>query len=78
MGAPGKEHLIPENTFIYLLQFNGKRFYVSDKYKGISIRTVYIKESKTPYKTDHFLKNIHIIKTKIKHVQYIQKKQSIK
>ena len=40
MGAPDKEHLIPENTFIYLLQFNGKRFHVSDKYKGIAIRTV--------------------------------------
>ena len=40
MGAPGKEHLIPENTFIYFLQFNGKRFQVSEKYKGIAIRTV--------------------------------------
>ena len=40
MGAPGKEHLIPENTFILLLQFNGKRFQLSEKYKGIVIRTV--------------------------------------
>ena len=38
MGAPGKEHLIPES--IYLLQFNGKRFQVSVKHKGIAIRTV--------------------------------------
>jgi len=41
MSAPGKEHLIPENTFIYLLQFKGKRFQESDKSKGIAIRTVY-------------------------------------
>ena len=40
MGAPGKEQFIPENTFFYLLQFNGKRFQVSDKCKGIAIRTV--------------------------------------
>ena len=40
LGAPGKEHLIPENTFIYLLQFNSQKFQVSDKYKGINIRTV--------------------------------------
>ena len=38
MGAPGKEHLIPGNTFIYL--FNSQKFQVSDKYKGIAIRTV--------------------------------------
>ena len=40
MVAPGKEHLIPENTFIYFLQFNGKKFHVSDKYKGVAVRTV--------------------------------------
>ena len=38
MVAHGKKHLTLENT--YLLQFNGKRFHVSDKYKGIAIRTV--------------------------------------
>ena len=48
---------------IYLLQFNDKELKVSDKKKGIAIRSV--KESKTPYKTDHLLKNINIIKTKI-------------
>ena len=41
MGAPGKEHLINSREhFCYLLQFNGERFHVSDKYKGIAIRTV--------------------------------------
>ena len=29
-----------QGTLCYLLQFNGKRFHVSDKYKGIAIRTV--------------------------------------
>ena len=40
LGGPGKKHLIPENTFIYLLQFNRQKLQVSDKYKGIAIRTV--------------------------------------
>ena len=41
MGAPDKEHLFNSREhFCYLLQFNGKRFHVSDKYKGIAIRTV--------------------------------------
>ena len=64
MVAPGKEYLIPENTFIYLLQFNGKRFHVSDKYKGIAIRTV-CKRVKDPIQDRPLSKNIHIIKTKI-------------
>ena len=64
MGAPGQEHLIPEKTFIYLLQFNGKRFHESDKYKGIAIRTV-CKRVKDPIQERPPSKKYLYYKTKI-------------
>ena len=62
MGAPSREHLIPENTFIYLIQFNGKRFHESDKYKEIAIRTVCKRvkdpiQDRTPSKKYSYHKN---------------------
>ena len=65
MGSPGKEHLIPENTFVIYYNLMAKGFtkviHTKALPKGRSV-----KESKTSYKTGHLLKNIHIIKTKIK------------
>ena len=51
MGAPGKEHLIPENTFVI--------------YYNLNLQFI-LQFKSDEYKTDHFLENIYIIKTKIK------------